>query len=65
MFIKILDWWKRRGTVRKEIRLVSYQEAELLLKQGWTLAPEEDDNHIGAMTRMVYLELLVNKNVAL
>ena len=62
MIIKIIDWWKRRGKVRKEIRFVAYHEAEILLKQGWTLAPEEDSNTLGAMTRMVYLELLVKKN---
>lgn len=40
---------------RIESRLVSYEEAEKLLKEGWTIAPEEDHNHnIG----IVYLERL-------
>lgn len=40
---------------RLEMKLISYREAEDLLKSGWTIAPEEDYNRqIG----MVYLELL-------
>ena len=45
---------------RLELKLATYSEAEGLLKQGWTLAPEEDRNHaIG----LVYLERLDSPNV--
>ena len=44
---------------RLELKLATYSEAEGLLKQGWTLAPEEDHNHaIG----LVYLERLDSPN---
>ena len=40
---------------RKELKFVSYSDAEELIKNSWTIAKEEDSNHqIG----FVYLELL-------
>jgi len=51
---KILNWWKNRNT-RKGPVLVLWSEAEKLVKQGWTTAPEEDSNKL--MSK-VYLELL-------
>ena len=44
---------------RVDFRLVTYSEAEDLLKKSWTLAKEEDKNH---MTGLVYLELLEDKS---
>ena len=41
--------------VRKELRFVPYRDADNLLQHGWTIAKEEDHNHVGGM---VYLELL-------
>jgi len=40
---------------RLELKLATYSEAEGLLKQGWTLAPEEDRNRAFGL---VYLERL-------
>ena len=47
-----------KSKVRLDLKLVSYTEAEDLLKKGYTLAKEEDTNHIFGM---VYLELLGDK----
>ena len=55
----LFNWIKRKPKkVRTKFSLVSYTKAETLLKEGWTIAPEEDYNCNGAITRMVFLELL-------
>ncbi len=45
---------KRSGLV-----LVPYKAADALLADGWTIAPEEDNNHV---IGIVYLELLDKTN---
>ena len=44
----------KRGK-RVEMRCVTYAEGDRLIKEGWTLAPEEDGNRGFGM---VYVELL-------
>jgi hypothetical protein len=52
-----MRWIKRLLGIktREALRFVTYAEADALIKQGWTIAKEEDTNHIPGM---VYLELL-------
>jgi hypothetical protein len=45
----------KKKPIRKELRFVSYEEADALIKSGWTIAKEEDNNH---KPFFVYLELL-------
>lgn len=40
---------------RLELRYVTYSEGENLVRQGWTISPEEDKNFVNGM---VFLELL-------
>lgn len=57
---RITSWWGQRCTSlhrrkRTGLVLVPYSAADALLNEGWTIAPEEDNNHkIG----IVYLEKL-------
>lgn len=55
--MSFFDWLRQifnpAPPVPRELRMVSYDEADVLLKQGWRLAPEEDNNRI---LGMVYLE---------
>jgi hypothetical protein len=51
----------RKRKVRKDLVFVSYGHAEELLKQGYTIAREEDHNHV---LGFVYLELLVEANAS-
>lgn len=45
---------------RLELRYVNYKEGDRLVREGWTIAPEEDNNRsIG----MVYLERLEPHNI--
>jgi hypothetical protein len=45
----------KKKSIRKELRFVSYEEADALIKKGWTIAKEEDNNH---KPFFVYIELL-------
>ena len=55
MFKQLFKSMFPKKKFRKELALVTYAEAEHLLKDGWIIAREEDDNHaLGC----VYLELL-------
>jgi hypothetical protein len=47
-------WFRPKGK-RVDLRFVNYTEGDKLVREGWTIAPEEDNNRqIG----MVYLEKL-------
>ena len=51
-----LLWWRPKAR-RIAVRFVTYTEGDSLVREGWTIAPEEDGNHfIGK----VWLELLEN-----
>lgn len=51
----LLDKIFRKNKIRVDFRYVDYTTGDKLIKEGWTIAKEEDRNHtIG----MVYLELL-------
>ncbi len=58
MFKNLVSKLFSKPKVRQDLKLVSYSEAEELLKSGYTLAKEEDTNHVFGM---VYLELLGDK----
>ena len=44
---------------RLELRFVNYTEGDRLVREGWTIAREEDNNHAFGM---VYLERLESPN---
>jgi hypothetical protein len=51
-------WPFKRKPKRLELRYLSYAEADRLIREtqgAWTIAPEEDGNHVFGM---VYLERL-------
>jgi hypothetical protein len=48
----------RKKKIRTGLKFVDYSEGDKLVKQGWTIAKEEDRNNI---IGMVYLELLQDK----
>ena len=46
---------------RLELCFVNYTEGDRLIREGWTIAPEEDNNHAFGM---VYVERLEKPNYA-
>jgi len=46
---------KRKKKVRVALACVPYSVGDKLVKEGWTIAKEEDNNHV---IGIVYLELL-------
>jgi hypothetical protein len=51
----VLSCRKPKRGKRLEMRCVTYAEGDRLIKEGWTLSPEEDGNRAFGM---VYVELL-------
>lgn len=59
MFKKLLLLFFQKKKIRKDLKFVSYSSADTYLKNGYTLAKEEDTNKVYGW---VYLELLEDSN---
>ena len=53
LFLAFFQKFCPKKRKRLELKVVTYAEAELLVRSGWTIAPEEDTNR---NYNMVYLE---------
>ena len=58
MFEYIKSKLFKRKPKRIELKFVDYREGDRLIREGWSLAPEEDDNKVFGM---VFVEKLESK----